>query len=168
MLQTVRTTTGIPSLDQLLEGGFPKGRSFLVTGEPGTGKSIFALQFVVEGLKRGERCIFVTADEEPGDVIEQAASIGWDLERHVENKELAILNAGAYLSALPGANRERHDGNSEGNFLESKTAQAYFIECLRRSIHRRPRPAGAPCRFTHANRNLQHQPDDHSVGAVDL
>ena len=74
MLQTARTTTGIPSLDQLLEGGFPKGRSFLVTGEPGTGKSIFALQFVVDGLKRGERCIFVTADEEPGDVIEQAES----------------------------------------------------------------------------------------------
>ncbi|MGN6732463.1 MAG: RAD55 family ATPase [Candidatus Binatia bacterium] len=108
MLQTARTTTGIASLDQLLEGGFPRRRSFLVTGEPGTGKSIFALQFIAEGLKRGEKCIFVTADEEPGDVIEQAASIGWDLERHVENKELAILNAGAYLSALPGATRERH------------------------------------------------------------
>jgi KaiC/GvpD/RAD55 family RecA-like ATPase len=50
----------------------------------------------------------VTADEEPADVLEQAASIGWDLERHVESKELAILNAGAYLSALPGTNRERH------------------------------------------------------------
>jgi circadian clock protein KaiC len=107
MLETTRTTTGISSLDQLLEGGFPKGRSFLVTGEPGTGKSIFALQFIVEGLRRGERCVFVTTDEEPGDVLEQAASIGWDLERHVENKELAILNAGAYLSS-PGAARERH------------------------------------------------------------
>ena len=108
MLQTPRTTTGISGLDELLEGGFPTGRSFLVTGEPGTGKSIFALQFLVEGLEHGERCIFVTADEEPADVLEQAASLGWDLERHVDNKELAILNAGAYLSALPGANRERH------------------------------------------------------------
>ncbi len=108
MLRTPRTATGIPGLDELLEGGFPTGRSFLVTGEPGTGKSIFALQFVVEGLKRGERCIFVAADEEPADVLEQAASVGWDLEKHVDNKELAILNAGAYLSALPGANRERH------------------------------------------------------------
>ena len=78
MLRTPRTATGIPGLDELLEGGFPTGRSFLVTGEPGTGKSIFALQFVVEGLKRSERCIFVTADEEPADVLEQAASLGWD------------------------------------------------------------------------------------------
>ena len=108
MLQTPRTTTGISGLDELLEGGFPTGRSFLVTGEPGTGKSIFALQFLVEGLEHGERCIFVTADEEPADVLEQAASLGWDLEKHIDNKVLAILNAGAYLSALPGANRERH------------------------------------------------------------
>ncbi len=108
MLQTERTPTGIVALDSLLEGGLPKGRSTLVTGEPGTGKSIFALQFIVEGLKRGEKCIFVAADEEPADILEQAASIGWDLVRHVENKELAILNAGAYLSSLPGGGRERH------------------------------------------------------------
>src|ERR1043166_4159914 len=75
MLQTARTTTGIGRLDQLLEGGFPRGRSFLVTGEPGTGKSIFALQFIAEGLKHGERCIFVTADEEPAHVLEKAASV---------------------------------------------------------------------------------------------
>jgi KaiC/GvpD/RAD55 family RecA-like ATPase len=42
------------------------------------------------------------------DVLEQGASLGWDLERHVESKELAILNAGTYLSSLPGAGRERH------------------------------------------------------------
>ena len=108
MLQTERVPTGIVGLDKLLEGGFPKARSILLTGEPGTGKSIFALQFVVEGLKRQEKCIFVTADEGPMDVLEQAASLGWDLEPHVENKELAILNAGTYLSSLPNAGRERH------------------------------------------------------------
>jgi circadian clock protein KaiC len=108
MLQTQRVTTGIAGLDPLLEGGLPKGRSILVTGEPGTGKSMFAIQYIVEGLKRGEKCIFVTADEEPIDILEQAASMGWDIERHVENKELAILNAGAYLSSLPGAGREPH------------------------------------------------------------
>jgi len=108
MLQTERVATGIVGLDPLIEGGFPKGRSILITGEPGTGKSTFALQFLVEGLKRKEKCVFVTADEEPIDVLEHAASLGWDLEPHVENKELAILNAGAYLSSFPGAGRERH------------------------------------------------------------
>jgi KaiC/GvpD/RAD55 family RecA-like ATPase len=66
------------------------------------------LQFLAEGLKRGEKCIFVTADEGPMDVLEQAASMGWDLERHIEAKELSILNAGTYLSSLPGAGKERH------------------------------------------------------------
>lgn len=107
MIQTERVPTGIQGLDQIIEGGLPKGRSYLVTGEPGTGKSIFALQFLLEGLKRGEKCIFVTADEGPIDVMEQAASLGWDLEPYVEAKSLAILNAGAYLSSLPGSGKER-------------------------------------------------------------
>ncbi len=107
MLQTERVPTGIVGLDPLIEGGLPRGRSVLVTGEPGTGKTIFALQFLVEGLKRGERGIYVTADESPMDVLEQAASLGWDLEPCVEGKELAILNAATYLSSLPGTGKER-------------------------------------------------------------
>lgn len=108
MIQTERVPTGIAGLDQTIEGGLPKGRSILVTGEPGTGKTIFALQFLFEGLKRGEKCMFVTADEGPIDVLEQAASLGWDLERYADTKELSILNAGTYLSTLPGAGKERH------------------------------------------------------------
>jgi circadian clock protein KaiC len=53
MIRTERVPTGILGLDSLIEGGFPKGRSILVTGEPGTGKTIFSLQFLVEGLARG-------------------------------------------------------------------------------------------------------------------
>jgi circadian clock protein KaiC len=108
MTQTERVPTGIAGLDDLIEGGFPKGRSILVTGEPGTGKTIFALQFLVEGLRRGEKGIYVAADEGPADIIEQAGSLGWDLEKHIDKKELAILNAGTYLSSLPGTNKERH------------------------------------------------------------
>jgi circadian clock protein KaiC len=108
MIQTERVPTGIEGLDQTIEGGLPKGRSILITGEPGTGKTVFALQFLFEGLKRGEKCMFVTADEGPMDVLEQAASLGWDLERYADTKELSILNAGAYLSTLPGAGKERH------------------------------------------------------------
>ena len=90
-----------------MEGGFPKGRSILITGEPGTGKTIFALQYLLEGLRLGEKGIYVAADEGPGDVIEQAASLGWDLDEYISKKELAILNAGTYLSTLGGGGKER-------------------------------------------------------------
>jgi circadian clock protein KaiC len=108
MIQIERVPTGIPGLDPLIEGGFPQGRSILVTGEPGTGKTIFALQFLIEGLARGEKGIYVAADEGPNDVLEQAASLGWDLEKHIEQKEFAILNAGTYLSSLGGSGKEHH------------------------------------------------------------
>src|SRR5437870_13885272 len=107
MIQTERVSSGIPGLDRLIEGGLPKGRSILVTGEPGTGKTIFSLQFLAEGLARGESGIYVAADEPPLDIIEQAASMGSDFEKHIENKELAILNAGTYLTSLSGAGKAR-------------------------------------------------------------
>ena len=106
MIKTERVPTGITGLDHLIEGGLPKGRSILVTGEPGTGKTILALQFLVDGLKRGEKGIYVTADESPMDVLEQAASLGWDLEERVEAKEMAILNAATYLSTPPAPARK--------------------------------------------------------------
>ena len=107
MIEIERVPSGIPGLDPLIEGGFPKGRSILVTGEPGTGKTIFSLQFLAEGLSRGEKGIYVAADEPPFDIIEQAASMGWDFEKHIEKKELAILNAGTYLTSLAGSGKDR-------------------------------------------------------------
>ena len=85
MINTERVSTGVAGLDQLLEGGFPKGRSVLVTGEPGTGKTVMALQFLADGLAHGEKGIYVAADEGPLDIIEQAASIGWDFEKFVRH-----------------------------------------------------------------------------------
>ena len=102
MIQTERVPTGVVGLDPLLEGGFPKGRSILITGEPGTGKTIFALQFLHEGIKHGEKGVFITADENPMDVIEQAASLGWDFEPYIQDQQLAILNASSYFSFISG------------------------------------------------------------------
>jgi len=107
MTKIERVPTGVSGLDPLIEGGFPRGRSILVTGEPGTGKTIFSLQFLAEGIARGEKGIYVAADEPPFDIIEQAASMGWDFEKHIENKDLAILNAGTYLTSLTVGNKDR-------------------------------------------------------------
>lgn len=103
-----RVPTGVRGLDKLIEGGFPKGRSILVTGEPGTGKSIFCIQFLAEGLTRGEKGVYVAADEEPSDIIEQGESMGWDLEKYTAKKELLILNVGSHLGAHSTPGKEKH------------------------------------------------------------
>lgn len=53
-----RVKTGVPGFDGLVEGGIPEGFVVVVTGPPGTGKTIFSLQFLLEGIKNSERCIF--------------------------------------------------------------------------------------------------------------
>jgi len=103
-----RVSTGVHGLDKLIEGGLPKGRSFLVIGEPGSGKSIFSLQFLVEGLARGEKGVYVAADEEPSDIIQQGESMGWELEKYTAKKELLILNVGPHMSAHSTSGKDKH------------------------------------------------------------
>lgn len=94
-----RVSTGIPELDTLLDGGFRRGKIYLVLGEPGTGKTIFALQFLYQALQDGEKALYVAIDEKPADLVEQATSLGWDLSAHIERKNLLILDASALIIA---------------------------------------------------------------------
>ena len=102
-----RISTGIPELDLLIEGGLRAGKTYLVVGEPGTGKTVFGLQFLVSGLMDKEKGLYVAIDEKPADVIEQAASLGWDLAPFIESREFLILDASAYFNTRvnDGANR---------------------------------------------------------------
>jgi circadian clock protein KaiC len=75
-----RLATGIPGLDQITRGGFPVGRNTLVTGVAGAGKTVFAMQFLAEGIRRfGQAGVFVTLGESTDDVRRNAASLGWDV-----------------------------------------------------------------------------------------
>ncbi|MGH7397660.1 MAG: ATPase domain-containing protein [Candidatus Rokuibacteriota bacterium] len=75
-----RVATGIEGLDEILRGGLPENRLYLVEGEPGTGKTTLALQFLLEGASRGERGLYVTLSETTGELAEVARSHGWSLE----------------------------------------------------------------------------------------
>ncbi len=97
-----RIPTGIPELDALIEGGLREGKTYLVVGQPGTGKSVLSLQFLVRGLMEKEKCLYVAIDEKPADVIEQATSLGWDLAPFIESKEFLILDASAYFGGRAG------------------------------------------------------------------
>ena len=104
-----RISTGISALDPLIEGGLPAGKSYLVTGEPGTGKTIFCLQFLLRGLLENQRGVYVAVDEKPADVIEEAASLGWDLSQYIEKKQLLILDASPYFTARMGGREKEVD-----------------------------------------------------------
>jgi len=94
-----RASTGIPDLDLLIEGGFPVGKSYLVTGEQGSGKTLFCIQFILNGLLGGEKAVYVTVNEKPADIVAEANSLGWSLLKFVEEKKLLILDPSPLLSA---------------------------------------------------------------------
>jgi circadian clock protein KaiC len=72
-------STGISGLDHILRGGLPADRLYLVQGDPGVGKTTLALQFLLEGLRLGERCLYVTFSETRDEVEGVARSHGWSL-----------------------------------------------------------------------------------------
>jgi len=92
-LKIERISTGIPKLDELLQGGIPKGFLVTVTGEPGTGKTILCLHFVQEGLKEEEPAIYVTTEESRESLIRQAAQFGWDFYEPMTRGDLIIIDA---------------------------------------------------------------------------
>ncbi|PYN86674.1 MAG: hypothetical protein DMD89_37380 [Candidatus Rokuibacteriota bacterium] len=83
---TSRVATGIPGLDELLNGGYYVASTTLVVGISGAGKSVMALQFVAEGARRGERSLMITLDEPPAQVLRNAQSIGIDLQSLIDRR----------------------------------------------------------------------------------
>ena len=83
-----KAAAGIPGLDEVLSGGFTKGCLFLLEGEPGTGKTTLALQFLLEGARVGERNLYITLSETKAELLDGAASHGWSLEQNIEVFEL--------------------------------------------------------------------------------
>jgi circadian clock protein KaiC len=98
-----RVSTGVSGLDSQLSGGFIKGRSYVILGDAGTGKTTACLQFLLSGLKQGENGLYITVDERPAEIIESAASLGWNIESYTQDKSLVMLDASAYFSGRAGA-----------------------------------------------------------------
>lgn len=107
-----KITSGIEGLDRLLYGGYPEGRAYLVAGEPGTGKTTFTLQFLLEGLMHGEHCTYISIDEKPLNVLNDARSLGWDFSPYLKSGHFKILDVTSYfgissINTTEGINIER-------------------------------------------------------------
>ena len=80
--------SGIWGLDEILSGGFSREHMFLVEGDPGTGKTTVALQFLMEGAKAREKCLYITLSETERELRQGAASHGWLLDERIVVFEL--------------------------------------------------------------------------------
>ena len=103
----LKAPTGIAGLDEVTDGGLPRGRTTLVCGGPGCGKTLMAMQFLVRGaIDAGEPGVFVAFEESPEELAQNVASLGWDLEDlrsggllaidHIRIEQNEIVETGAW------------------------------------------------------------------------
>lgn len=88
-----RIHTGIPGLDDVMEGGFRKYSVNLIGGGAGSGKSIFCMQFLVEGIdKYNENGVYISFEQDQKRILEDFKRFNWNLEKKIEEKKLVILH----------------------------------------------------------------------------
>ena len=94
LLGVQKIPTMIEGFDDISHGGLPVGRTTIISGTSGTGKTMMAVQFLYNGIHYfGESGIFVTFEESPADIITNAYSFGWDLQKLIDEGKLFILDA---------------------------------------------------------------------------
>src|SRR6266481_4790475 len=89
-----RCPTGIEGLDDIFAGGLPSQGFCLIQGEPGSGKTTMALQFLLEGLRRGEKILYITLSETKQELLQVARSHGWSIDK------IPVLDLSAVESLL--------------------------------------------------------------------
>ncbi len=102
-----RVKTGIPGLDEILKGGIPKRNIVLLSGGPGTGKSIFSYQYIWNGIKNNESAVFVALEEHPVQVRINMSQFGWDVRSYEREGIFAVVDA--FTSGIgEAAKKERY------------------------------------------------------------
>lgn len=87
-----RVKSGIKGFDELVQGGFPKGSTILLTGSPGTGKTIFGLEYVYKGaIQFKEKGLYISFEQTVDSLKKQASVLGWDLEPLMKKGDLEIV-----------------------------------------------------------------------------
>jgi circadian clock protein KaiC len=92
-LHIEKLPTGIPGFDHISNGGLPKFRTTLVSGTAGSAKTVLAAQFLAEGIRNGERGVFVTFEESPDDIRRNMMGFSWDIQQWEAEKKWAFVDA---------------------------------------------------------------------------
>jgi KaiC/GvpD/RAD55 family RecA-like ATPase len=115
-----RLFTGIPNFDRLIEGGFEKYSTSLVVGGSGVGKTIFATQFLIGGMKKGEKCLYVTFEEDKEQFYFNMKEFGWDLDSYEKKGLFSFLE---YTPIKVKTMLEEGGGEIEGIILREKISR---------------------------------------------
>ncbi|WP_297498172.1 KaiC domain-containing protein [Thermococcus sp.] len=121
-----KVKTGIPGMDEILHGGIPERNVVLLSGGPGTGKTLFSQQFLWNGLQMGEPSIYVALEEHPLQARQNMAGFGWDVRKYEEEGLFAMVDA---FTAGIGKSREY-----EKYIVRDLTDVREFIDVLRTAI----------------------------------
>lgn len=114
-----KVRTGIAGFDDISRGGVPKGRTTIVCGGPGCGKTMFGIEFLVRGAQQfNEPGVLMAFEETPEDIATNVASIGFDIRKLARQKKLFL----DFLSVEPSAIEESGDYNLDGLFIRLENA----------------------------------------------
>lgn len=126
-----KIASGVQGLDTILKGGFLKGRSYLLTGKAGTGKTIFSIQFLLEGVKNNEKCLFISLAEAVEEIERNIKGFGWSLEGIdlIDLTPKEIKEAGEYRIFPPSEVEADEVWSSILKAIDKKNPQRIVIDC---------------------------------------
>ena len=97
----MRVKTGIAGLDELVEGGFVKNDVYLLTGPPGSGRTTFGIQFLIQGAQQNEKGLFIALTETPTNVIKHMSRFKFNLVKYVKEKKIFFMDYSSELFDKP-------------------------------------------------------------------
>lgn len=112
-----RIKTGISAFDEIT-GGFPAGRTMLITGDAGSGKTIFGLHFAKNSCKQGLKTAYITTEEDAYDLNQQGESFNWNLKQYQENDILSIIELAGVRAKVTEAEMSIDIDTMKGNFAK--------------------------------------------------
>jgi len=110
-----RIKSGIDGIDNITNG-FPEGRSMLVTGDAGSGKTIFGLQFAKSSCVQGYKTVYITTEEDASDLYAQGETFNWDLKSYTENGSLSFIELAGVRARITEAEMSIDIGAMKGSF----------------------------------------------------
>ena len=134
-----RIPTGIDGLDGVLEGGLIRGRSYLLRGQPGTGKTLFGAEFLSRGVTDGETALFVNLEESEADVRRNAAAAGVDVSGvaflDLRPEAAVFTEGGDYDVFAPAEVEQEHLSGRITETVESLEPDRVFVDPLTKLRH---------------------------------